>query len=205
MSNDALELPAPFGRRSSTRWRYRACYVTVIQTNMDLTLAHQDLINTTWSGFTFLLANGIGWIVIGALAFKLPEKKIALLLLLIGLVTMPLAFGLRFALGLPDYNPDNPLNRIGLLLAFVPAAAFPAILIAYFKLPKYMPCIVAAILGGHFLPYSWLYQSNVYLFLGISISLVPPLLLLYLKKYGYPLGPLFVGIMLLIGSVLLIV
>ncbi len=172
---------------------------------MELTLAHQDIIDTTWSGFTFLLANGIGWIFIGALAFKLSEKKIALLLLLIGLVTMPLAFGLRFALGLPDYNPENPLNRIGLLLAFVPAAAFPAILIAYFKIPKFMPCIVAAILGGHFLPYSWLYQTNVYLFLGITVSLVPSLLLLYVKKYGYPLGPLFIGIILLISSVLLIV
>lgn len=171
---------------------------------MDLNFAHQDIINTTWSGFTFLLANGIGWFVIGVLAFKLSEEKIALLLLLIGLVTMPLAFGLRYALGLPDYNPDNPLNRIGLLLAFVPAVAFPAILIAYIKIPRYMPCIVAAILGGHFLPYSWLYKTDLYLFLGVAVAVVPSILIMYEKKYGHPLGPLFVGILLLIGAIILI-
>jgi len=171
---------------------------------MDIALAHQDLINSTWSGFTFLLANGVGWIVIGLLAFRLREERVALALLLIGLVTMPIAFGLRSLLGLQDYNPGNPLNRAGILLAFVPVVAFPAVVITYLKLPKWMPCVVAAILGGHFLPYAWLYQTQVYLFLGIGVAILPPLLLLYAGRHGFALGPLAVGVMLLVGAALVV-
>lgn len=167
---------------------------------MDFSIAHQDLIDVTRSGFAFLIANGAGWLIVGLLAFKWPEKRIATILLFLGLFTMPLAFGLRSILGLPDYNPENPLNQLGLLLAFSPAVAFPAIIISYFKFPAYLPCVMAAILGGHFLPYAWLYQTNIYLIIGIAVAIVPGLLIIYFEKHGFALGPLFVGITLITGS-----
>jgi hypothetical protein len=79
--------------------------------------AHQDLIFVTRRGFTFLVANEIGWIIVGIQAQRWPAERTATLLLVMGAVTTPAAFGLRALLGLPGYTPDNPLNRLGLLLA----------------------------------------------------------------------------------------
>jgi hypothetical protein len=103
-------------------------------------------------------------------------------------------------LGFPDYSPDNPLNQLALLIAFTPALAIPAVIIAYFKYPIYMPSVIAALLGGHFLPYSWLYQTCVYLILGIAVALVPSVLMLALKERGFALGPLLVGAVLMISA-----
>jgi hypothetical protein len=129
---------------------------------MDFLTSHSDLINATHRGFAFLITNGIGWIIAGILALRWPVKRTATLLLLMGFVTIPAAFGVRELLGFPDYPDENPLNQLGILLAFVPAVAIPAVIIAYIKYPLYMPSVMAALLGGHFLPYSWLYQTNIY-------------------------------------------
>jgi hypothetical protein len=134
---------------------------------VDFALAHADLIQATHRGFTFLFANGLGW------------------------------------LGFPDYSPDNPLNRLGILLAFTPAVAIPAVLIAYVKFPLYMPATMAALLGGHFLPYSWLYQTDVYLVLGLVVALTPALLLWLFKEQGFVPGPLVVGVVLIVAAVIL--
>jgi hypothetical protein len=82
----------------------------------DFAAAHADVIRATHSGFTFLLANGVGWFIAGIFALRWPVNKVATLLLL--------------------------------------------------------PTVMAALLGGHFLPYRWLYQTNVYLVLGILVSIV---------------------------------
>ena len=122
---------------------------------MDLSIAHADVIAATRRGFAFLLANGLGWWVVGVLAFRWPVRRVATLLLFMGAVTMPLAFALRGWLGFPDYDPANPLNALALLIAFAPAVAFPAIVITYLQAPRYLPAVMAALLGGHFLPYAW--------------------------------------------------
>lgn len=169
---------------------------------MDLLAWHDDLIRATHSGFTFLLANGLGWIAIGMIALRSSVEKTALALLLIGLVTMPLAFALRSWLGFPDYTPDNPLNRLGFLLAFSPAVAIPAVIIAYIKIPLYMPSVVAALLGGHFLPYAWLYQTDVYLVLGVVVAAAPGLLMWILGERGFAMGPFLVGGALIVAAAL---
>ncbi|HEX6971449.1 MAG TPA: hypothetical protein VF234_04465 [Limnochordia bacterium] len=117
-----------------------------------------------------------------------------------GFVTVPLAFGVRALLGFPAYNPENPLNAVALLIAFTPAVAVPAVIIAYAKYPPYLPSVVAALLGGHFLPYSWLYQTKVYLALGIAVAIVPSALMLVFQERGFAMGPLFVGTALLAGA-----
>lgn len=94
---------------------------------VDLALAHADLIQATHRGFTFLFANGLGWLAVA----------------------------------------------------------------------------VAALLGGHFLPYSWLYQTDVYLVLGLVVALTPALLLWLFEERGFLPGPLVVGITLIVAAVIL--
>jgi hypothetical protein len=93
---------------------------------------------------------------------------------------------------------------LALLIAFTPAVAIPAVITAYFKYPLYMPSVIAALLGGHFLPYSWLYQTDVYLILGTAVALVPSVLMLALKERGFSLGPLFAGAALIISAGILL-
>ena len=88
------------------------------------------------------------------------------------------------------------------LLAFSPAVAIPAVIIAYIKIPLYMPSVVAALLGGHFLPYAWLYQTDVYLVLGVVVAAAPGLLMWILGERGFAMGPFLVGGALIVAAAL---
>jgi len=167
---------------------------------LDFATAHADVIQATHRGFAFLVVNGLGWLVAGILALRWPVQRTATFLMLMGFVTVPLALALRALLGFPPYNPDNPLNTLGLLIAFTPAVAVPAMVIAYVKYPLYLPSVMAALVGGHFLPYTWLYQTGVYLALGIAVAVVPSALMLAFRDRGFALGPLFVGAALISGA-----
>lgn len=168
----------------------------------DFATAHADVITATHRGFAFLIANGLGWVVAGLLALRWPARYVATLLLFMGFVIMPLAFALRGWLGFPDYSPDNPLNQLAILLAFTPAVTIPAVITAYVKYPLYLPAVMAAVLGGHFLPYSWLYQTNVYLALGIAVAMLPGALILVFKERGFAMGSLLVGVLLIAGALM---
>lgn len=167
---------------------------------LDFVTAHADVIEATHRGFAFLIANGIEWVIAGILALRWPVQKTATLLILMGFVTVPLAFGVRLLLGFPAYSPENPLNQLAFLIAFTPAVAIPAVIISYVKYPLYLPSVMAALLGGHFLPYSWLYQTNVYLALGIAVAIVPSALVVIFRDQGFAMGPLFVGAALIAGA-----
>ncbi|MCT8341276.1 hypothetical protein MG296_14535 [Flavobacteriaceae bacterium TK19130] len=170
---------------------------------MDFTSAFNDLINATHSGFAFLIANGIGWLAVGMTSLRLSVEKTAKVLLYIGILTMPLAFVLRSILGFADYSPENPLNELGLLLAFSPVVGLAIVIISYIKLPLYMPSLVSALLGAHLLPYSWLYQTNIYLIVGILVAIVPSILMLIFREKGFSIGPFFVGTVLIFGALAL--
>lgn len=169
---------------------------------LDLATAHGDVIEATHKGFAFLITNGVAWLIAGILALRWPVQRTATFLMLMGFVTVPLALALRHGLGFPPYSPENPLNQLGLSIAFVPAVAIPAAFIAYVKHPIYLPSVMAAVVGGHFLPYSWLYQTYVYLVLGIAVSVVPSALMFALGERGFAIGPLFVGVALIAGALL---
>lgn len=168
----------------------------------DFTAAHAEVVAATRSGFAFLFSNGLGWLAVGVVALRWSVARTATILIFMGFVTMPLALALRGLLGFPDHNPDNPLNQLALLVALTPTVAIPAVIVAYLKYPVYLPAVMAALLGGHFLPYTWIYQTRIYLVLGISVAIVPSVLMLILRERGFALGPLFVGAALLIGALL---
>lgn len=167
---------------------------------MDLVTAHADVINATHRGFAFLMANGLVWLIAGVLAHWWSVQRIATLLLFMSIATTPLAFALREWLGFPDYNSANSLNQLALLIALTPALAFPAIITTYGMHPLYLPAVMAALLGGHFLPYSWLYQTPVYVWIGVAVAIIPGTLLLIFKERGFALGPLSVGLLLIAGA-----
>src|SRR5690606_12451330 len=130
---------------------------------LDLATAHGAVIEAPHKGFALLITNGVAGRIAGILALRAPGHRPAPVLMRMACGTVPLALALRHVLGFPPYGPENPLNQLGLSFAFVPAVAIPAAFIAYVKHPIYLPSVMAAVVGGHFLPYSWLYQTYVYL------------------------------------------
>ena len=48
----------------------------------------------------------------------------------------------------------------------------PFVLLAYFQFPEWLPFVVAMLIGVHFLPYVWIYESKSYGFLSVGTVLV---------------------------------
>jgi hypothetical protein len=76
--------------------------------------------------------------------------------------------------------------------------------IAYVKFPRYLPSMVASILGAHFISFGWLYQTWAYYILGVFVSEVPIILLFFFEKNGFVIGPFCFGACLIAGSFFLL-
>lgn len=150
-------------------------------------------------GFAFLLVNGFGWLAWGILAHWWPPRRMNLLLLIQGAWSFPAALALQNAIASAHTGPEPPLELL-LLLALTQTVAIPASLIAFFRAPRFMPAVFAAVLGGHFLPYSWLFGTPVYVVLGALVSLLPFLVMFALQDRGYPYSFAVFGVCLLVSS-----
>lgn len=69
--------------------------------------------------------------------------------------------------------------------ALVQIVALPAVILAYVFMPTYVPAVLAAVVGAHLLPYAWLQKSNLYIVLGLMISLVPYLMAMILRETAF--------------------
>jgi hypothetical protein len=132
--------------------------------------ARNESVISARAGFTFLLCFSITWIAASCVSFYVPVKTAAWVYLLQGVVAMPAALLLQKLLRYPPASPDNPLTPLALQLVFIQPVAFPAFILVLGIAPAYVPAAFAAVLGAHFLPFSWLHKTNVYTVLGIVVS-----------------------------------
>ena len=70
-------------------------------------------------------------------------------------------------------------------MAMSQIVALPAVLFAYSLHPAYVPAALAAVGGGHFLPYAWLHRTKVYVILGVAVSLGAFALSLALRREAF--------------------
>ena len=66
---------------------------------------------------------------------------------------------------------DHPLRSLSVQLAMVQIVALPAVIMMYTQNPALVPAVFAAIGGAHFLPYVWLHQTKIYLYLALGVAL----------------------------------
>lgn len=124
-------------------------------------------------GFAFLLTFGITWSLAGASTFVFPVEIAALVFLFQGVLGTPASFVLERLLGYPPMSRDNSLTPLFIQVAVSQLPPFLAAWIVYVLDPLYVPAALAAIVGGHFLPYVWIHKTNLYAVMAVIVAVVP--------------------------------
>ena len=136
----------------------------------DIDRALDDVSASSAGGAPFLIAFGFTLAVCGVLGLVLPVKTAAIITLFQGNLALPLAFLLERRLATRRIPNNHPLRPLAIQMAMSQIVAIPAVIFAYSLHPAYVPAAMAAIGGGHFLPYAWLHRTPIYVFLGVGVS-----------------------------------
>ncbi len=145
-------------------------------------------------GAPFLIAFGSTFLACAVLSFFLPVRTAALVVMFQGNVALPFAFWLERRLGSKRMSPDNPLRPLSIQMAMSQIVALPAVILAYSLNPSTVPAALAAVGGGHFLPYTWLQRTRIYLALGVAVSVGALVLQATLRDSAFPYILLYVGL-----------
>jgi hypothetical protein len=156
------------------------------RTNMsDIDRALDDVSASSAGGAPFLIAFGFTLAACGVLGLVVPLRTAAIITLFQGNLALPLAFLLERRLGTRRMAADHPLKPLALQMAMSQIVALPAVLLAFSLHPAYVPAAMAAIGGGHFLPYAWLQRTRIYVVLGVAVSVGAMVLSLALKREAF--------------------
>jgi hypothetical protein len=140
------------------------------QNAMNLDQAFSEVRASSAGGAPFLIAYGATFIISGVLTYLLPEESAALIVLFQGGAALPLAFWLERRLGWGSMATDNPLRALSVYMAVSQVFALPVLVVAFQLNPRSIPVIMAGLGGVHFLPYSWLHHTRVYMVLAVAVS-----------------------------------
>lgn len=154
------------------------------------------------AGFAFLVAFGTTWLIAGVASLLIPVDLAALVYLFQGAVGTPLAFALERLLGYAS-SKENVLNPLFVQVAMSQLPAVLAAVLVYSLEPYLLPAALAAVVGGHFLPYIWINKSRLYGVMSVSVAGVPFLMAVFLGTDSFYYVGFVVGVILLICAVVL--
>lgn len=137
----------------------------------DLDRARDDVSASSAGGAPFLISFGCTLFATAIISFFVPVRTAAFVAIFQGGVALPAAFLLERRMGTGPMAPDNPLRSLSIQMAMSQVVALPAVIIAFSLEPATVPAALAAIGGGHFLPYAWLQRTRVYVALGAAVSI----------------------------------
>lgn len=152
----------------------------------DIECARDEISASSAGGAPFLLAFGFTLLISALVSLSTTARTAALVVLFQGNVALPLAFWLERRMATGRMSPQNPLRALSIQLAMSQIVALPAALLVYMFAPWAVPAAMAAIGGGHFLPYTWLQRSRAYLALGIAVSAGAWAITLILREAAMP-------------------
>ena len=134
-------------------------------------------------GLPFIAASVIIWLLISAVtAIGLPQLTENLAVLCCACPLFPLAKGVGKLFGVDIFDRKNPLWKIGVIATCNQMIYLLIVMWAYAATPGKMLMVYAMIFGAHFLPYSWLYKSKIYLVSSIVIPIAALAMGLYLPR-----------------------
>jgi hypothetical protein len=123
------------------------------------------------NGVDFILSAGILWLTIYFLwTLDYTSYNKSILTFMVGVILLPLAFGLSKILNTNWKVKDNPLQPLGLWLNFAQLIYFPFLIFVLIKYPNYFIMAYAIITGAHLFPYAWFYDEIGYAVTAILIS-----------------------------------
>lgn len=150
-------------------------------------------------GAHFISASLIIWIFITVVNFlDITQYYKNVLSLYSSAVLVPLALLFSKIYKIKFSDKDNPLNSAGLVFALNQMLYLLIVILVWLIKPEQMLTAYAIVVGAHFLPYSWLYDSVTYRIVAIVIPVAAILLSLLQLSFAVP-------IMMVVADVVMIV
>lgn len=150
-------------------------------------------------GAHFISASLLIWIFIGVVNFlDMPQYYKNALSLYSSALLVPLALLFSKIYKIKFSDKDNPLNSAGIIFALNQMIYLIVVILVWQVKPEQMITAYAIVVGAHFLPYSWLYDSITYRVVAIAIPVFSLIFALFHLTIFIPLIMIVFDIALLI-------
>lgn len=157
-------------------------------TKEDLTELKRQYARSQKCGAHFISASLIIWIFISAVNWMdMTQYYKNVLSLYSSALLVPLALVFSKIYKIRFSDKENPLNYAGLLFALNQMLYLLAVILVWLVKPEQMITAYAIVVGAHFLPYSWLYDSLTYRVVAILIPVAAFLLAVLHRTMYIPL------------------
>lgn len=171
---------------------------------MDLQTMKLDLARRSRRGLPNILAAVGLWSAFGVLGMMLPDTPQRALIYLFGAgLLLPLGLLIAALLRIDLFARGNPLALLGGYLGGLQILFIPLMIGAYLATPQFVPWYLGVLVGAHFLPFAWLYESRAYLFGSIVTAIAAALTGWLLPTQTYVATPVAVVTALLLTALLL--
>ena len=139
---------------------------------MPVALAQRDVRCTFRGGFAGQLVSGVLWLASGAAATWWSPRGGMMLLVVGGFLIFPLTVGLLRLLGHPArLLAGNPLNALGMQIAFTLPLSLPLVGAATLYRESWFYPAFMIVLGAHYLPFVFLYGMRLFgVLAGVLVS-----------------------------------
>lgn len=129
----------------------------------DLKKLKLELAINTKSGIDFIISAAIVWSII-AYIWTWPQEPFtqSIWTFHIGMIMLPLAYGLSIILKTKWTTKTNPLQPLAIWLNFAQLFYFPFLFFILKDNPDYFVMTYVIITGAHFFPYAWFYDEMGY-------------------------------------------
>ena len=172
---------------------------------MTIEESKRDLARRTRRGISNILAGVLLWTLFAVLGILLPPSPEKALIYLFGAgLLLPMGLGLGALLRFDMFAKGNPLTQLAGLLGGLQILFIPLMIGAYYASPQMVPWYLAVLVGAHFLPFSWLYESRGYWFAAVATSVGGGLSGWLFPEQAFVMTPLLVAGVLAITAVLLL-
>ena len=152
----------------------------------EFSIAWADARKGLAAGSVALMVFGTAVLLSGAAAFFVTDRATAVILFVLTSLAVPATPQVERWMGLPGMAGGNPLRKLVMQMAMLKLLILPAALLVFLLRPALVTVALAAIVGGYYLPYSWIYRTRVFIFLGVAVAAIPWAFLLLAGAQSYP-------------------
>ncbi|MDM5189084.1 hypothetical protein QUF99_17710 [Bacillus sp. DX4.1] len=168
---------------------------------MNVIDAKRDLARKTKKGIPVVLAGFVFWIIASVTGILLEEKQ-TVWVYLIGMgCVFPFGLMLAALLKIDMFAKGNPMGALGGVIGAINILNIPLVLLMYFQMSEWLPFTVAVLVGVHFLPYVWIYESKSYGLLSVGTIVAASICGIFFAEKGYVAIPIAITIVYLVTLV----
>ncbi|AIW84199.1 hypothetical protein EXW39_17180 [Bacillus mycoides] len=172
---------------------------------MNIAEAKRDLAQRTKRGIPVIIAGILFWIVASVTGILLSEKQVVWVYLIGMGCVFPCGLMIAAILKIDMFAKGNSLGTLAGIIGGINVLNIPLVLLAYFQFPEWLPFVVAMLIGVHFVPYVWIYESKSYGVLSVGTVFVTSVCGILFADNGLiviPLSVTAVYLLTLIGLVI---